>query len=124
MSVLSSTTKARVGVKAAKGVVKHPGVVRVGAKASMPAARVGASLAKRRARRRVSRIGEAMRDAGETLVTYGPQAARNLGLVEAPKPKRTAPRLAAGVVIGAGAMYLLDPEHGKEHREKVAHLVG
>jgi hypothetical protein len=69
------------------------------------------------------RIGEAMRSAGETLVTYGPQAAQNLGLVEVPKPKRTAPRVAAGVVIGAGAMYFLEPEHGKEHREKVAHLV-
>ena len=123
MSVLSPTTKARVGVKAAKGAMKNPGLVKVGAKASMPAARVGASFAKRRARRRVSRLGEAIRDAGETLVTYGPTAAQNLGLVEAPKPKRTAPRVAAGVVIGAGAMYLLDPEHGKEHREKVAGLV-
>jgi hypothetical protein len=126
MSVVSRSTKARVGAKMAKGAVKNPGM-RLGAKATAPVAKLGVKagsrLAKRRARRRAVRIGEAMRSAGETLVTYGPQAAQNLGLVEVPKPKRTAPRVAAGVVIGAGAMYFLEPEHGKEHREKVAHLV-
>lgn len=53
--------------------------------------------------------------------------AYDLGLAEPPKAKRitpgVAPGVAAGVVIGAGAMYFLEPGHGAEHREKVAHLV-
>jgi hypothetical protein len=40
-----------------------------------------------------------------------------------PIVKRTAPKVAAGAVLGASAMYFLEPEHGKEHREKVAQLV-
>ncbi|HLY51215.1 MAG TPA: hypothetical protein VKR21_18630 [Solirubrobacteraceae bacterium] len=55
---------------------------------------------------------------------HAPRAAYDLGLAEPPKPKRTAPRLVAGVVIAASAVYFLEPEHGKEHREKVTQLVG
>ena len=127
MSLLSSTTKLKLGAKATKHAARNPALVKFGAQAGMPVARLAAkaqtSMARRRARRRVGNLGEAVRSAGETLVTYGPQAARELGLVEAPKPKRTAPRLAAGVVLGASAVYFLEPEHGKEHREKVAQLV-
>ena len=123
MSLLSTTTKAKVGGKAAKTVVKHPGLLKVGAKTTAPlamfGAKAGAKIAKRRSRRRIERLGAAARDFGETLVTYGPQAAQELGLVETPRPKRTAPRVAAGAVLGAGAMYFLEPGHGKEHREKV-----
>ncbi|MGH2931185.1 MAG: hypothetical protein ACRDL8_23475, partial [Solirubrobacteraceae bacterium] len=58
-------------------------------------------------------VAETARAVGETILARGPQAAQTLGLVEAPKPKekRTAPRVATGVVIGAGAVYLLEPEH-------------
>jgi gas vesicle protein len=31
--------------------------------------------------------------------------------------------VAAGVVLGASAVYFLQPEHGKERRERVAQLV-
>jgi hypothetical protein len=85
--------------------------------------KVGMLVAKRRARKRIERLGEATMNLGQLLVTYGPQAAANLGLVEQPKPKRTAPRLAAGAVLGASAVYFLEPEHGKEHREKVLQKV-
>jgi hypothetical protein len=118
MSVLSPATKATVGVKTAKTVAKHPGVLRTGAK-------VGKPVVKRRVKRRAGEFGASARDFGEsardwidTIVTYGPEAAQNLGLVEAPKPKRTAPRVAAGVVIGATAVYVI------EHREQVKELIG
>lgn len=114
--ILTKGAKGVAGVKATKGVAKNPRTV---VKASKP-------VAKRKARKgvnRVERFGEAAAAFGRELVVYGPQAAQELGLVEAPKPKRTAPRVAAGVVIGAGAVYFLEPEHGREHREKVTQLV-
>lgn len=142
MSVISTATKARMGGKAAKTMAKNPGAMltlgKAGAKAAGPMAKLGAKagppmtklsmkagkpLAKRRARRRVEKLSEAVRSAAEELATYGPQAAQELGLVEPPKRRRTAPRVAAGVVLGAATMYFLEPEHGKEHREKVAHMV-
>ena len=127
MAVLDTTNKARIGVKSAKTAVKHPRSVRISGKAITPLSKValkaGSPLVKRRVRRRVEQLGDAARVIGETLVTYGPPAAYELGLAEPPKPKRTAPRVAAGIVIGASAVYFLEPEHGREHREKVAQLV-
>jgi hypothetical protein len=127
MTVLSTTTKAKLGAKSAKGVAKNPGILRVSGKAASPIAKLGVKagkpFAKRRARQNAQKVGDAVRTVATTLAVYGPEAARELGLVDAPKPKRTAPRVAAGVVIGAGAMYLLEPEHGREHREQLAKLV-
>jgi hypothetical protein len=125
MSVLSTAVKAKAGAKAVKGAAKNPGVVRFGAQASKPVVklRVKTPLAKRGARRRFEHFGETARDFGETLVAYGPSAAAELGLVEAPKAKRTAPRLVAGAVLGAGAVYFLEPESGPAHRDKVKDLV-
>ncbi|MGH2888535.1 MAG: hypothetical protein ACRDNJ_02805, partial [Solirubrobacteraceae bacterium] len=61
---------------------------------------------------------------GEALVTRGPQAAQALGLAEAPKQKRTAPRVVAGAAIGASAVYFLEPGGpGAEHRRKALELV-
>ena len=64
-----------------------------------------------------------LRDFDSELVTYGPQAARELGLVRTLKPKRTTLRLAAGVLIGAMAVYFLEPGAGRRHREQVKQLV-
>ena len=141
MAVLSTITKAKAGVNAAKAAVKNPSLLRSVAKASSPFARLGLRagkpVAKRRARQQAERIGETARTVGETartigetartvgetLATYGVPAAYELGLIEPPKQKRTAPWVAAGVVIGASAVYFLEPEHGREHREKLAQLV-
>ena len=127
MSAISIPSKRRLGFRAAKFAVKKPALLRLGARAGSGAAKVGFKLSKpvvkRRARHRAQRIGGAARTIGETLVVYGPQAAYELGLAEPPKEKRTGPRVAAGVVIGAGAMYFLEPGHGREHRQKVAQLV-
>jgi len=124
MAVLSTSTKGKIGLKAGKTAVKYPTLLRTGAQAASPIGKLGVKVAKRRVRRRADRVGNAARTIGQTLAVYGPQAAYELGLVEPPKPKRTAPRLAAGFVLGASAVYFLEPEHGREHREKVAQLVG
>jgi hypothetical protein len=129
MAVISTTSKGKLSVKTAGAALKNPGATRVVSKAVKPAAKAGANyrtaLAKRRARRRAVRARETARTVGEVLLVKAPDAARELGLIERPAPKRTAPRVAVGVLIGAGAMYLLEPgSHGKEHREKVATLVG
>ena len=135
MTVLTNGTKATVARKTAKGLVKYPAARRVTVKAAPPTAKlafkVGKPLVMRRARQGVERIseaaerfGEAATTLGAVLATYGPDAARQLGLLEPPpKPKRTAPRVLIGIVIGAGAVYLLDPEHGQERRQQVVDLV-
>ena len=48
-----------------------------------------------------------VRTVGPLVAEYGPPLAEQFGLIEKPKPKRTAPRVLVGVVIGAGAMYVL-----------------
>jgi hypothetical protein len=128
MSVLSTRTKARLGAKAATGAIKNPGLGRLGAQAGLKAY---TPIVRRRTRKQVGSVGDTARTVGdsartygEMLLTYGPQAAQELGLVSAPKPKRTVPRVAAGVVIGAGAVYFLEPQHGAQRREKALSLVG
>ena len=157
MSVLSTTTKAKLGTtavkgavknpqlvrtaaratlatKAAKGVVKNPQVLRRGAQATSPLIKVyvlaRAPLARRQARRSVGSLtdsigslSESLVHAGEALVAYGPSAAQELGLVEAPRPKRTLPRVALGFALGAGAMYVLEPSQ-KERRQKLTSIAG
>jgi hypothetical protein len=80
-------------------------------------------MAKRQARRRVEDLTRAARIMRETASVYGPEAAQLMGWVEPPRPKRTAPRVLVGVVIGATAMYFLEPGAGKEHREKALSLI-
>jgi hypothetical protein len=127
MAVLDTTTKTKIGARAGKTAAKNPRPLLVAAKAARPvgtfAVKASKPFAKRRMRQRAERLGDAARTIGETLVIYGPPAAYELGLAEPPKPKRTAPRVAVGIVIGASAVYFLEPEHGREHREKVAQLV-
>lgn len=129
MAAFKRTAKGVLSVKAAGAAMKNPGKTWFAAKAAKPFAKVamapGKAFAKRRVRRSAKNVGQTARTVGEVLLIQAPEAAQNLGLIERPAPKRTAPRLAAGVVIGAGAMYLLEPgESGRVHREKVLALVG
>ena len=127
MAVLSNTTKGKAGLKAAGAAVTHPAMTRLAAKAGAPAAKggfsVGKVLAKRKARRRVEYLGKAARVLGETIAVYGPEAAQLMGWAEPPKPKRGAPRVLVGILIGATAMYFLEPGEGKERRQKALSLV-
>lgn len=128
MSIISTSTKGKAGFKAAKAVAKRPGFLAGGAQAALPVGKLGLKaskpLLKRKARRRIDQLDSAAHALGEVLAVQGPRAAYELGLAEPPKPKRTVPRVAAGMIIGAGAVYFLEPEHGREHREKVAQIVG
>ncbi len=131
MGVLSKGTTVGLGLKTGKAAAKHPGIMRA---VAPPVARgsfkVAKPLIKRRARQQAASVGDALRalgDAakvlGETLVTYGPPALYELGLIEPPKQKRSAPRIALGVLIGATAVYFLEPGVGGEHRQQVANLI-
>jgi hypothetical protein len=127
MTLLSTPTKAVLAGTAVKGTAKRPEIIRIGARTIAPVAKLGYAVSKprlrRRARRRAERLGDAAHTVGEVLTKFGPEAAWELGLAERPKPKRTAPRVAAGIVVGAGTMYLLEPGHGSEHRQQLLRLV-
>jgi hypothetical protein len=128
MTVLSNSSKGKVSLKAAGAAIKNPSATRLVAKASAPAAKSGLRLrkavAKRKANRRIEDVGKTARTVGETIATYGPEAAQLFGWVEPPKPKRTAPRVLVGIVIGAAAMYMLEPgAEGKDRRAKARALV-
>jgi hypothetical protein len=125
---MSNTTKGKIGLRAAGAAAKNPGATSFVAKAGAPVAkggaRLGKTVAKRKANRRIEDIGRTARTVGETISTYGPEAAQLFGWVEPPKPKRTAPRVLVGVVIGAAAMFVLEPSAaGKERRAKVRELL-
>jgi hypothetical protein len=120
------SAKGKVAVKAAKGAAK-PGTLVTGAKVAVPAAKAGLAASKplirQQVRGRVEHLDRVAHTLGEVLTVYAPKLAYDLGLAKPPRPKRTAPPVAAGVVIGASAMYFLDPGCGKEHRQKVAQLL-
>lgn len=105
----SKTAKMRMGGKGA--AARRPALLRTTLRAGKPAAklgwRVGRVVVRRKARARIERLGATGRTVASFAVIYGPMAAEVFGLVEAPKPKRRAPAFAAGVLIGAGAMYVV-----------------
>ena len=122
-----SKHKPGLGGTAALGLVTDRQIRRAAVDAGGPVARlgwgVGSKLARRRANRRAHQISDVTNALSTLLSTYGPALLEQLGLVEPPKRKRTLPRVATGALIGAGAMYLLDPATGAAHRRQVQHLV-
>jgi hypothetical protein len=141
MEVLSTTTaKGRQGWNAAKTVAQNPSLtrftVKTGAKAVPPITKISFKLGQRVGKRqgRLEHAGEVLGELGKAIfaigevvggmmAAYGPLAARQLGWAEAPKEKRTAPRVVAGAVIGAGAVYFLEPKYGPERREQLLRLI-
>jgi hypothetical protein len=95
MSVLSTKTKVRVGAKAAKQAAKHPKLLLRGGRAATPIVR---HQAKAKGRRAVQQAGKV-------------------------PGSQTAPRVVAGVAVGAVAMYFLDPASGARRRRRVLELL-
>lgn len=128
-------SRATIALDTAKAITHDPQLRSAAAQAAPPLARIGAGvgrrLARRRAQRRVRQLNDAITTARALIATYGPLAVEQLqqiGVVEPPpKPRRTrrllAPRFVAGALAGAGAMYLLEPSHGHEHRRQLQKLV-
>lgn len=129
--MLSTKTKARAGAKTARIIVQNPLLRTAVTEAGPPIARLGVTAGKKRmsrkGRKQLEQMGDALGTVARLTTNYAPQAAQaaqELGLVEAPKPKRTMPRLLAGAAFGALAMFLLEPGHGREHRRQVQRLLG
>jgi hypothetical protein len=124
---MMTQTKAKIGAKTAKAMVEHPTLRKAAATVAPPAAKAGFRLGRRRTRRRAlaqaERLQDIARTAGETLATYGPPAAEALGLTEPPRKARTAPAVAIGAVLGAGAVYFLEPNLGAARRARVQRLI-
>jgi hypothetical protein len=99
-------------------------------KARTPTWKFVKPLTKRRARKRMQRAGEAARGLAMTVKPYAPGLAGTIDSV-LPRPKRSrlAPRIGAravlvtGAVLGASAVYLLEPKAGREHRRALRRLV-
>jgi hypothetical protein len=127
MAVLNTTSKEKLALKGSARIAKRPALLRSGAKAAKPPIKLGFTagkpLARWRARRRLKNAMDTAQSLGAAVKEYGPEAARLVGALEEPKQKRTAPRVAAGVVIGASAVYFLDPKQGAEHRQQARRLV-
>jgi hypothetical protein len=114
MSALSTQRKARVGVKTAKQAAKHPKLVLRGAQVAKPVVRRAVNVRTRQARHQAVAVLDAGRSIGQTVFEAGRQAAQ----VQVPR-KRTVPRVAVGVGVGAAAMYFLDPVSGDQRRRNV-----
>ena len=116
---MSRKRKTGLGVEAAKGLIADPAIRSAAAEAAPPVARlslnVGKRFARRRTRRQLEQIGDTINTLATLLATYGPLLGQQLGAVEPPRQKRTAPRVASGVVIGATAMYVLRPKLPQSH---------
>ena len=118
MSVLSTKTKARVGVKAAKQAAKHPKLARRAARGTKPVVRTVVSMRARQVRDQAAAVLDAGRSVGQTVFEAGRQAAT----AQVPR-KRTAPRVAVGIAVGAAAMYFLDPASGDQRRRTLLGLI-
>lgn len=115
-----TSAKVRFGLKAAKFAARHPMVRRATARVGWSA---GKTVAGHRFRPQLELIDAVARTVGETvvlLVTYGPEVAEALGLIEPPKRRRTGRVVVVGIVIGAGAVYLSAPER----RRRLEQLLG
>jgi hypothetical protein len=127
MSVLSTTTRTRVGVKTAKQAAKHPKLAVRGARTVAPVVRGRVKLATRLRGRQVQRqtatILATGRQIGQAAFALGRQAAQNAAEKQVHR-KRTVPRVAVGIAIGAAGMYFLDPASGEERRRGVSGLIG
>lgn len=126
--MFASNRRPGIGSTAASGLLFDSEIRHAAAQAAAPVARLGFSVGKRWARRRTRQQMQQATEAITTLATlvaaYGPMLAEQLGLVEPPKPasRRAAPVLIGGSVIAAGAYYLFDPRHGREHRQQFQRL--
>jgi hypothetical protein len=96
----SKKTEARLGVKAAMVMARHPMLRR-------ETVRVGKVIAKRKVRGRAERIGAAGSTLSEAWVLYGLPMAQAWGLVERPKPRHRGRAFAAGAASGAVVSYVL-----------------
>ena len=105
--MLSRKSKRAVSINTAQGIIQDPQIRRAAAEVVPPMAQlslgVGRRLARRRARRRIQQLNDTLNTARALVTTYGPQVVEQLGLVERPKPRRTAPKFVAGAMLGAGS---------------------
>jgi hypothetical protein len=122
-------TKKKPGLAAtaARGLVDDAGIRSAAFHAAPPVAKLGVNVgrrfAKRRARGRVDQISETITTIANLVAAYGPMLVQQLGIAEEPKRRRTAPLVAGGALIGASAVYFLEPGQGHRHRQQLQKLV-
>jgi hypothetical protein len=119
-------TKAGLAAETARGVVTDRKVRSAALETTRSMGKlsfaVGRRFARRRTRTQTQRLEDQIESLAALIGTYRVTLAQ-LGAIERQKPKRTGPRIATGVVIGAGMMYLLEPGSGAVHRRQLGRLV-
>jgi hypothetical protein len=125
--MFGTTNKPGLASTAALGLVDDPAIRNAALEAAPPVAKLGLNVgrrfAKRRAMRRVDQISEAITTVTSLIAAYAPILIGQLGIVEQPKPRRTAPLMAGGALVGAGVVYFLEPNQGHRHRRRVQRLI-
>lgn len=126
--MLGKKRKPGLASTVAFGLVGDRAIRSAAAEAAPPLAKLGVSVgkrfARRRTQRRIERFNEAVNTIAALVTAYGPILARQIGIVEEPpKTKRTGPLVAAGAVVGAGAVYFLEPGSGAQHRRRIQKLI-
>jgi hypothetical protein len=122
VATTAGTVATTVGT--ARSVAQNPQVRSLAAWLGRIGLQMRGRMARGETQRRAQRISDALLTARALIATYGPEAIEQLeqmGVLERPKPKRTAPRFLAGAVAGAGAMYLLEPRHRQQLQKLVSH---
>jgi hypothetical protein len=120
--------KPGLATTAALGLVDDPAIRHAALEATPPVAKLGLNVgrrfAQRRAQRRIEQLSDALNALGALAAAYGPIVARQLGLIEEPpKAKHTAPLVAGGALVGACAVYFLEPGSGRRHRQQIQALI-
>jgi hypothetical protein len=113
---------------ALSGVLFDPKIRRAALGAAPPVARLGWLLgrraAERRTRQHLDQVIPAVEQLAALTASVVPHVLAELGLVEAPKPRRRlAPKATALAAVGAAAVYLLEPGRGQAHRRQLARLI-
>jgi hypothetical protein len=105
--MVSKKAKARARARGLSLAARHPRLRRAVLRAARPA---GGMIVRRRVRKQLGPLGDVAQtlvDVAFVLVVYGPELAREIGLIQPPKRRRAVPVLTMVVAVGAVVVYLL-----------------
>jgi hypothetical protein len=120
-------SKPGLGSTAALGLVGDRAIRSAAVEAAPPLAKLGLNVgrrfAKRRAARRLDQISDTVSTVANLVAAYAPILIGQLGVVPEPKRRSATPLVATGALVGAGAVYFLEPGQGRARRAQLQRLI-